>query len=485
MRSDNIQTVLKFPDRLTVVLITMIKLGKSKFKRILRQRLTWVFTLIFFVSSGSGWAESTINHLSFDNEKQDQGFWFEFKQQDRRDWLTQFSEPKKELARSALQLDQEFPDYTLHWGMATSELQDMSQFGVSFSDISVYGFTGRGDTNSTIFHSYDDVDRFHFHGGLRQNYDYSGFRFDYRLSRFNKFTLTQATINAAGLNQRSAYELGWQGKHIQLSMMQVDEAKAYAGRVYSIGMTLGRHHVSLNRLSADNRAAYTGMSFLSRTRSGKDWGIHLERRTNPLYQDANEDRITFTLGFRLNSVPRFHADETDADDEAQTQQKKKTNAMLVGAGVVGAAVALSSGGGSGSDNRARFGSQQQAARQVLNDVNPTSIAQNREWGGYIYRNADGSFSATNAVQGTAISVLLPSPSNAAPSGAVSTASYHTHAAFDPRYDNENFSPQDILSDTLFGIDGYLATPKGQFKYHNVGNDRVIILGGPGTLATGR
>ncbi len=420
----------------------MIKLGKLKFKRIFRQRLTWVFAVIVSASSGSGWAESTINYLSFDNQNQGQGIWFEFKQQDRRDWLTQFSEPKKELARSAMQLEQAFPDYTLHWGVATSELQDMSQFGVSFLDISVYGFSGSGDTNSTIFHPYDGVDKFHFHGGLRQNYDYSGFRFDYRLSRFNKFILTQAKVNTAGLN------------------------------------------VSLNRLSADNKAAYTGMSFLSRTRSGKDWGIHFERRTNPLYQDANEDRITFTLGFRFNSVPRMNADETDVDSEAQTQRKNKTNAMLVGAGAVGAAVALSSGGGSGSDDRARFGSQQQTARQVLNDVNPTSIAQNREWGGYIYRNADGSFSATNAVKGTATSVLLPSPSNAAPTGAVTTASYHTHAAFDPRYDNENFSPQDILSDALFRIDGYLATPKGQFKYHNVGNGRVVILGGPGTLATG-
>jgi hypothetical protein len=462
----------------------MIKLGKLKFKRIFRQRLTWVFAVIVSASSGSGWAESTINYLSFDNQNQGQGIWFEFKQQDRRDWLTQFSEPKKELARSAMRLEQAFPDYTLHWGVATSELQDMSQFGFSFSDISVYGFSGSGDTNSTIFHPYDGVDKFHFHGGLRQNYDYSGFRFDYRLSRFNKFILTQAKVNTAGLNQRTAYELGWEGKHIQLSMMQVDEDKDFAGRVYSLGMTLGRHYVSLNRLSADNKAAYTGMSFLSRTRSGKDWGIHFERRTNPLYQDANEDRITFTLGFRFNSVPRMNADETDVDSEAQTQRKNKTNAMLVGAGAVGAAVALSSGGGGGSDDRARFGSQQQTARQVLNDVNPTSIAQNREWGGYIYRNADGSFSATNAVKGTATSVLLPSPSNAAPTGAVTTASYHTHAAFDPRYDNENFSPQDILSDTLFRIDGYLATPKGQFKYHNVGNGRVVILGGPGTLATG-
>ena len=150
---------------------------------------------------------------------------------------------------------------------------------------------------------------------------------------------------------------------------------------------------------------------------------------------------------------------------------------------MGAAVALSSGGGSG-DDRPRFNSQQLAARQVLNEVNPKSIAQNREWGGYVYRNGDGSYSFTNAVQGPPISVLLPAPESAAPSGSVTTASYHTHAAFDPRYDNENFSPQDILSDSLFGIDGYLATPEGQFKYHNVRSGRIRTLGGPCTIATG-
>ncbi|MGI9319304.1 MAG: DUF4329 domain-containing protein [bacterium] len=456
------------------------------FKYLFSSSIAGTFAIIFSVYSPSVWAIGTVNYLAFDQQRQDTGLWFELKPDNDKDWLTQFSEPTPELARSSLLIDQVFPDYTLHWGMATSEQQSMNQLGVSYSNISVYGFTGSGDTTSTIFSPYDRVDKFHFHGGLRQNYEYSGFHLGYGSTRLGNIAVTHASISATGLNNRSVSELSWRGKRLQLSMMQVEESNRYAGKVYSAGVALKRHQITLNHLAADNQAEYTGMSFEGRTKNGKDWGIHLDHRSNPLYQDANESRMTFTLGFSLGTVPRMNATQTEAEAAEQEKQKGKNTGLLIGAGAIGAAVALSSGGGGGGggDDRPRFGSQHNAARQVLNDVNPTSVAQNKEWGGYVYRNADGSYSYTNAVQGNATSVLLPAPSSAAPNGSVTTASYHTHAAFDPRYDNENFSPQDIISDELFGLDGYLATPAGQFKYHNVRNGRVTTLGGPGALATG-
>jgi hypothetical protein len=440
-----------------------------------------LLALITGMPSATALTDAAVNHLAFNPQQPDQGIWFEFKTDKQKDWLTRFAEPEPELARSSLLVDQAFPDYTLHWGMATSENQNMNQVGVSVSRLSLYGFSGSGDTTSTIFNPFDRVDKFHFHGGLLQQYEYSGFRFDYGMNGAGRVGFTHASINASGLNNRSVSELSWRGKRLNLSMLQVQESHLFAGRGYSVGVQSGRRHIALNHLAADNRAAYTGLSVKGRSQDGKEWGLHLDRRTNPLYRDANENRITFTLGFTMGGAAKMRATESETDAAGK---KNKNTGILVGAGALGAAVALSSGGGSSGDNRARFNSQQMAARQVLNEVNPKSIAQNREWGGYVYRNADGSYSFTNARQGNATSILLPSPQTAAPSGAVTTASYHTHAAFDPRYDNENFSPQDILSDTLFRIDGYLATPAGQFKYHNVRNGRVSTLGGPGTIATG-
>ena len=441
-----------------------------------------ILVFITFLTSATASVCGAVNHLAFNPQQPEQGLWFEFKSDNEGDWLTQFSEPHQELSRTALLLDQKLPNYTLHWGMATSEHQDMSQIGISYSDMSFYGFSGQGDTVSTVFSPFDRIDKFHFHGGLHQQFDYSGLHVGYGVAGGGRIGFTHAAIDAPGLSRRSVSEISWQGMRFHVSLMQVDENSQFAGRVLTAGVRTARHQVSINRLEADNEAEYTGMSITGRNQSGTDWAIHLDHRTNPLYQDANENRITFTLGYKF--ARRFSAMRA-AETDTGAGQKNKNTGWLVGAGAVGAALAMSSGGGNGgSDDRPRFESQQMAARQVLNEVNPISIAQNREWGGYVYRNADGSYSSTNAIRGNATSLLLPAPDSAAPSGAMTTASYHTHAAFDPRYDNENFSPQDILSDELFDIDGYLATPRGQFKYHDVRKGRVITLGGPGAIATG-
>ena len=63
-----------------------------------------------------------------------------------------------------------------------------------------------------------------------------------------------------------------------------------------------------------------------------------------------------------------------------------------------------------------------------------------------------------------------------PDGSVTTASYHTHAAFDTAYDNENFSLTDLALDVAWEFDGYLGTPAGYFKYHNYLTGVITTLG---------
>jgi hypothetical protein len=145
-------------------------------------------------------------------------------------------------------------------------------------------------------------------------------------------------------------------------------------------------------------------------------------------------------------------------------------------GVAAVAVALiASSGDAGADSVSRWSGQNDAAWNALNDINPTSVSENIEYGSWIYRNIDATFSALNPVQGTVNSVNIGSP-NRVPSGTVATASYHTHGGDDPLYDSENFSPTDLITDNLWKVDGYLGTPLGAFKVHNYITGEVSRLG---------
>ena len=56
-----------------------------------------------------------------------------------------------------------------------------------------------------------------------------------------------------------------------------------------------------------------------------------------------------------------------------------------------------SSGNSILDQSPRFATQSQAAFAILSAVNPISVQRNREHGGSIYRNPDGTFSASEIV----------------------------------------------------------------------------------------
>ena len=177
------------------------------------------------------------------------------------------------------------------------------------------------------------------------------------------------------------------------------------------------------------------------------------------------------MGFDIGPSKRFYASE-----EIEKKKKRaRRGGYIAGAIGIGVGVSLSSGS-SGGDDAVRKEAQHEAAREVLNRINPVSVRLNREHGGYIYRNADGSYSSTTPILGEVASISLPHPEAITPAGTTTTASYHTHGGPDPRYDNENFSPQDIFSDSAFNLDGYLGTPGGLFKYHNHVTGQIFTLG---------
>ncbi|MEL6839706.1 MAG: DUF4329 domain-containing protein [Pseudomonadota bacterium] len=97
----------------------------------------------------------------------------------------------------------------------------------------------------------------------------------------------------------------------------------------------------------------------------------------------------------------------------------------------------------------------QFATAVLNDLQPRSIAESREYCGYIFKTKDGALAATAANRGAEDYCDLPVPDDSV------IASYHTHGSFSITYDNEVPSVDDVISDFDAGIDGYISTPAGR------------------------
>ncbi len=359
----------------------------------------------------------------------------------------------------------------VHIGNVLADDENLNQFGLTLGGIRLDVFQGNGNTTSKIRSEYSGMDPYLFHGGLNQRYDYSGFAVAGTLSKTLKLNYAQTRIESTNLEERTVNALGLSGEQFDFTMMAVHRGANQVGSVFSFSKTFNQQYLAVDFFKQQNGAGYKSISYGKR-KNNKTYKIEFQNTANPLFLEKNENRLVFSVDLRLSrSVDGFYATETDQDQS----EVKKTNKYLIPGALVVAGVALSSGSSS-SDASPRFASQNEAAKIVLNGINPVSVAQNREHGGYIYRLADGSFSSTSPIQGGPASILLPAPFTIVPSGAATTATYHTHAAFDPRFDNENFSPTDIASDNAFGFDGYLGTPAGAFKYHRFSDGAIITLG---------
>lgn len=117
-----------------------------------------------------------------------------------------------------------------------------------------------------------------------------------------------------------------------------------------------------------------------------------------------------------------------------------------------------------------FGSESAAGYDAINYINNASIFLNREFAGTIYRNAQGGYSYTNPLMGGAAGA------NPGSISANTTAIYHTHAGFDPRYDNENFSGTDTRFSTSRGLGSYLGTPFGSTQYQGPRGNKTYMSG---------
>ena len=115
------------------------------------------------------------------------------------------------------------------------------------------------------------------------------------------------------------------------------------------------------------------------------------------------------------------------------------------------------------------------AVEVLDRLQPRSIAESREYCGLILRSPDGGFVTSSIVSGGEDYCEMPSVI-----GSV-VASFHTHGSYSPDYENEVPSVTDVLGDFGQRIDGYVGTPGGRVWHVDYEPREIILLCGLGCI----
>lgn len=366
------------------------------------------------------------------------------------------------------------PPVEFHFANVQSETDSLIQLGFTRNKIRFDAFIGKGDVVSGLRSQYSGMDPFHFHGGINQAFRYSGFAIGSPISKRQSLQLAHTTIRATGVADRTVNRFGYSIGSTSVHYAQVLRGGDQIGSAYSVGTTKQRVQFGYDYLTHNNGSNMHSAYFSTRHK-GKHYQLQISASQNPLYSSNNESRVVFSLGFATSKRARWFNNAEAAEGGEGEESAKPRNKYLIGGTLVGLGVALSSGSSSVDDSK-RFTGRNQAAFEVLNEINPKSVSENVEYGGYIYRNADGSFASTEPIRGDVSSVLLPPISSVVPGDAIACASYHTHAGPDPRFDNENFSPTDLATNVYFKLDGYLGTPAGAFKLHNYRTGQITTLG---------
>lgn len=361
----------------------------------------------------------------------------------------------------------------LHYGGTLAEDEQHYYGGVSLGPATLAYFQGEGESFSRAANPlYRDLNQYFFHGGSRSGFALQGVAASVALSDGLSTQMAFSSVSSPGAEDRYGYYAGVSGGSFSAGVFQVDRGQRKVGGGLNLEYRAGALDLRYQEIRSEYDAHVRRVAFGWRTGRASSFALEMEQARNDLYSRADEGRVMLRFRRSLGRSPAFSAADTQDGDRAAKPGFGRAVGIGVGLGV--AAVALSSGGG--GDGTPRFAARNEAASSVLNRINPVSVRENIEHGGWVYRHADNTFSHTEPVAGTVNSVDIGSASASVPGGTTASASYHTHGGPDPRYDNENFSPQDLLSDRQAGVDGYLGTPAGFMKLHDLETGSVSVVG---------
>ena len=426
---------------------------------------------------------------SFQNsyQKTDQGFHSLVqrftKKRDRSEYVLQYDE----IVRSFSSTDTDFGG--MHFASQFSDREQHMGAGITFGRTTLFSNVGRGEDFSKVSSTYAGLDPYAYHGGVLIDYSYSGSGLNIALGNGKQIQAGYSEVRADRLQDRRASYVDFSTNRFYGRYTHVERAGETVAYGLDAGFRHGRVDVSYQELTSRKEVSTRRIRLnFNKDQQDRFW-LDLSQHHNPVFDAHNDTRVMLSWQRQLGSKPDVVASSEDRySEQSQSNfQSDGRNGFVRGvslaAGAAGAALIASSGNPFQDDITLRRASQEDAAREVLNDINPTSILLNREFGGFVYRLPDGSFYYTAPYPGTAHSVRVLPFFVIVPPGATATAGYHTHAAFDPRFRSEEFSQADINVSEALSIDGYLATPAGRFWYYDHVADQRAELGGPGTIAT--
>lgn len=130
-----------------------------------------------------------------------------------------------------------------------------------------------------------------------------------------------------------------------------------------------------------------------------------------------------------------------------------------------------------------------AGYDAVEGINSTSIANNRENAGVVYRREDGNYSYTSPTNIGGFGWSFAGP---APAGTTAIGFYHAHGNYSTRsgmvvghdadeMDSDRFSTRDMTEANKYGFLSYLGTPSGTFyRYDGASRGAPTELSNPGT-----
>lgn len=368
-----------------------------------------------------------------------------------------------------------------------SENEKSAAIGVDLGKLSFYFNAGKGESYARNTSDYTGLDPYAYHGGNFSDFRYSGAALGIDVGRTGHMQFGQVSVQADRLETRRSSYLDYSNDYIYARYTHVARGNDTAGYGVDAGMRFGSLNVGYQKLTTRTDVSTRRIRFNWNKSIRDRYWLDLSVHKNALVHEYADAAVMFSWQrtFGIRQLINYAAD-TGEEEQGATGEEDQSGrgigmgrGLMIGAGVAAAAIVASSGSDA-QDTAERVvankDAQHAAARTVLNVFNPESVAVNREYGGYIYQAADGSYAWTEPIIGEAASVSLPGPIFAIPAGTIQRATYHTHAAFDPRFDNENFSTTDLAGDRSLNVDGYLGTPAGEFKYFDVVTDQVSTLG---------
>ena len=148
-----------------------------------------------------------------------------------------------------------FNNTTLHLAHALTAQQNMYQVGVEFDGFSLFAYSGDGDTISTFDSAFENIDPFHFHGGLRHDYQYQGFQAQSYFGQNQQLLAGTARITSPFLEDRTVYQLGFSKNDSYVLFQQVDRGSEKVGESWQVGHSFKAHTAEAQWLVHENGAS--------------------------------------------------------------------------------------------------------------------------------------------------------------------------------------------------------------------------------------